>query len=93
MVQDAMHIAEEVGSTLASASPSSQTKKHKQSAAVVVYVGHHQRNGDCTVPMELGTATKFTGKCYLCGKPGHKAADSYTAKHRKTALQPAANHT
>ena len=45
------------------------------------------------VPMELGVATKFTEKCYLCGKPGHKAANCYAAKHHKTASQPAANHT
>ena len=45
-LQDVMQNAEEVESTLASASLSSQTKKHKQSVAVVVYVGHHQLNGD-----------------------------------------------
>ena len=84
-----MQIAEELGSTLASASPLSQTKKHKLSLAFPVYVGHNQRSGDYVVPMELGVATKFTGKCYLCGKPEHKAAN---CKHRKTALQPAANH-
>ena len=78
-----MQIAEEVGSTLAYASLSSQTKKHKQSVAVPVYEGHQQRNGDYVVPMELGAATKFTRKCYLCGKPGHKAAN---CKHRKAAL-------
>ena len=92
-LQDAMQITEEVGSTLASASSSSQTKKHKQSVAVPVYVEHHQCNCDYAVPMELGAATKFTGKCYLCGKPGHKAANFYTAKHHKTALQPAAQRT
>ena len=93
ILQDVMQIAEEVGSTLASAAPSSQMKKQKLSLAVRVYVGHHQRNGDYTVPMELGAAMKFTGKCYLCGKPRHKAADCYAAKHHKTASQPAANHT
>ena len=85
-----MQIAEEVGSTLASDSSSSQTKKHKQSIAVPVYVGHHQHNGDYAVLMELGTATKFTGKCYLCGKPGHKAAN---CKHHEVASQPVANRT
>ena len=50
--------------------------------AVPVYVEQHQRNGDYAVPMELGAATKFTGKCYLFGKPGHKAAN---CKHHKTA--------
>ena len=69
MLQDAMQIAEEVGSTLDSASLSSQMKKNKHFVAVPVYVGHHQRNGDYAVPMELGAAMKFTGKCYLCGKP------------------------
>ena len=76
-----MQIAKEVGSTLASASLSSQTKKHKWPVAVPVYVGHHQHNGDYIVPMELSVATKFSGKCYLCGKPGHKATN-YIAKHR-----------
>ena len=93
MLQDAMQITEEIGSTLALASSSSQTKEQKQSIAVLVYVGHHQRNGDYVVPMELGAAMKFIGKFYLCGKPGHKAADCYAAKHYKTASQPAANHT
>ena len=88
-----MQIAEEVGSTLASASPSSQMNKHKQSVAVLAYVGHHQCNGDNAVPMELGTAMKFTGNHYLCGKPGHKAAYCYAANHRKTVLQPAAKRT
>ena len=88
-----MQITEEVGNTLASASLSSKTKKHKQSIAIPVYVGHYQRNGDYLVPMELGVATKFTGNCYLCGKPGHKAANCYTAKHHKTASQPAAKCT
>ena len=85
-----MQIAEEVGSTLASASLSSQTKKHKQSIAVPVYVAQHQRNGDYAVPMELGAATKFTGKCYHCGKVGHKAAD---CRQHKAASQPVANRT
>ena len=88
MLQDAMQIAEEVGSTLASASPSSQMKKHKQSIAVPVYVGRHQRSGDYAVPMELGTATKFTRKCYHFGRSGHKAAD---CRQRKAASQPVAN--
>ena len=88
-----MQIAKEVGSTLASASLSSQMKKHKQSVAVPIYEGHHPRNGDYVVPMELGAATKFTRKCYLCGKPGYKATDCYAAKHRKTASQPATNGT
>ena len=85
-----MQVAEEVGSTLASASLSSQTKKHKKSVAVLVYVVQHQRNGDYTVPMELGAAMKFTGKCYHCGKPGHKAAN---CKQRKAASQPVADRT
>ena len=77
-----MQIAEEVGSTLASASSSSQMKKQKQSIAVPVYVAQHQRSGDYAVPMELVAATKFTGKCYHCGKVGHKAAD---CRQRKAA--------
>ena len=85
-----MQIAEEVGSTLVSASLSSQIKKHKQSIAVPVFVAQHQRNGDYVVPMELGAATKFTGKCYHCGKVGHKAAD---CRQRKAASQPVANRT
>ena len=85
-----MQIAEEVGSTLASTSSSSQTKKHKQSVAVPVYVAQHQRSGDYAVPMELGAATKFTGKCYHCGKPGHKAAN---CRQCKAASQPVANRT
>ena len=85
-----MQIAEEVGSILASASLSSQMKKHKRSVAVPVYVVQHQRNGDYAVPMELGVTTKFTGKCYHCGKPGHKAAD---CRQHKAALQPVANRT
>ena len=84
-----MQIAEEVGSTLAYASLSSQTKKHKWSIAVPVYVAQHQRNGDYAVPMELGAAMKFTGKCYHCGK-GHKAAD---CRQCKAASQPVANRT
>ena len=88
-----MQIAEEVGSTLASASSSSQTKKHKWSVAVPVYVAQHQRNGDYAVPMELGAAMKFTGICYLCGKLGHKATNCYFVKHRKKALQAAAKCT
>ena len=78
-----MQVAEEIGSTLASASLSSQTKKHKRSVAVPVFVGQNQRSGDDSVPMELGAATKFTGECYLCGKPRHKAVD---CKHCKAAL-------
>ena len=77
-----MQIAEKVGSTLASASSSPQVKKHKRFIAVLVYVAQHQRNGDYVVPMELGAAMKFTGKCYHCGKPGHKAANY---KHHKAA--------
>ena len=85
-----MQIAEEVGSTLASASSSSQAKKHKRSVAVPVYVAQHQRSGDYAVPMELGAATKFTGKCYHCGKVGHKAAD---CRQHKAASQAVANRT
>ena len=85
-----MQIAEEVGSTLASASSSLPTKKHKRSVAVPVYVAQHQRSGDYAVPMELGAATKFTGKCYHCGKVGHKSAD---CRQRKAASQPVANRT
>ena len=92
MLQDAIIVVEEVGSTLASTSPS-QTKKHKQSVAVPVYVGHHQHNGDYAVPMELGVVMKFTGKCYLCGKLRQRATNCYADKHRKIVLQPAANHT
>ena len=92
-MQDAIQTAEEVGSTLASASLSLQTKKHKQSVALLVYVAQHQRSVDYAVPMELGAATKFTGKCYHCGKVGHKAAKCYAAKHCKTASKLAANHT
>ena len=85
-----MQIAEEVGRTLASASLSLQTKQHKQYVAVPVYVAQHQRNGDYTVPIELGAATKFTGKCYHCGKVGHKAAK---CRQHKAASQPVANRT
>ena len=85
-----MQIAEEVGSTLASASSSSQTKKHKQSVAVPVYETQHQHSGDYAMPMELGAATKFTGKCYHCGKVGYKAAD---CRQYKAASQPVANRT
>ena len=85
-----MQVAEEVGSSLASASSSSQTKKHKQSVAVLNYVVQHQRSGDNAVPMELGVATKFTWKCYHCGKVGHKAAN---CRQRKAASQPVANRT
>ena len=85
-----MQIAEEVVSTLMSAFSCSQMKKQKQSVAVPVYVAQHQRNGDYVVPMELGAATKFTRKCYHCGKPGHKAAN---CRQHKAASQPVANRT
>ena len=40
--------------------------------------------------MELGAAAKFGGKCFSCGKLGHKAAD---CKAKKTAAPPATRPT
>ena len=85
-MHDAIQIAEEVGSTLASASSSLQMKKHKRSVAVPVYVAQHQRNGDYTVPMNLAWPRSPPGSATTVVSQGTKPPTAGSAKQLRNQL-------
>ena len=70
-LQSAMQIAEQVGSTLATATHADKRgTKRPEAEPVAVKSGAHSG----FVPMELGGASLFCGRCHNCGQFGHKAA-------------------
>ena len=66
-----MQMAEQIGSTFAQACVIDKKSQHKHPVAIHVHVTHSH---DDYVPMELGAAATFRGKCHLCGRFGHKAS-------------------
>ena len=65
-----MQIAEQVGSTLASATHADKLgTKWPVTVPVAVKSGVHSG----FVPMELGKASLFRGRCHNCGQFGYKA--------------------
>ena len=70
-LQSAMQIAEQVGSTLATATHADK-RGTKRPVAVPVAVKSGAHSG--FAPMELGGASLLRGCCHNCGQFGHKAA-------------------
>ena len=66
-----MQMAEQIGLTFAQACIIDKKGQCKYPVAIPVNVTHSY---DVYVPMELGAAATFCGKCHLCGRFGHKAS-------------------
>ena len=65
-----MQMAKQIGLTFAQAWIIDKKGNHKRPVAIPDNVTHPH---DDYMPMELGTAATFRGKCHLCGRFGHKA--------------------
>ena len=66
-----MQMAEPISLTFTQARVIDNKGNHKHPVGVPVNVTHSYHN---YVPMELGAAATFHGKCHLCGRFGHKAS-------------------
>ena len=64
-----MQMAEQIGSIFAQVHIIDKKGNRKHPVAIPIHVIHLQND---YVPMELGAAATFHGKCHLCGRFGHK---------------------